>query len=1344
MYIGASFIIYFLMVTRFTAILIISIYFTFSFGQSVDNDIYTRFNNYNSLDGLCSNQVNDIVQDKQGFIWIATENGLSRFDGYSFINYYHQGDSLSIPGNIVTSLAVDNSNNLWIGTTSGLCRMSLATGEVLQYKFDPKKNTSPRNNHIRKLLFSDAENTLYIESLEGTLTIYNHDNNLWVHHIHVAVTQPYYRYHALFRDNEGNIWTGGRNTPIMKFDGKKKVFRTIYATGEIKGGKRDNDLADIFQTSKNEWYVVATDGIYQFTPDGNNFKKILATSTFSIAESPRGEIWFGTGNGLYKYIAETKTFTSYRSNLNNPYSLGDNHVNKVFIDKTGNIWVGARNGLSCLTRKSKRFNYFFHIPGVDNGLTSNNITSMVQGKEGNVYIGTASHGLNVWKPNESHFTSYRADANHHCTITSDRISTLYMDQKGLLWVGLWAGLGFNRFDIEKECFTRFAVDYSSRKVDWYNAFLEDSRGNFYVGQWGSHGLMNFDRCKGAFIANNYLLNDKPYNRPVYQIVNNGCGIWFFLSNVPYIYLYDSTLNQYTSIPNQPFSKPGSSDSNNMPFQFEGIIKSVSNGYGLTLFLTNNGVLGHTREDNYFNFYQGNSEIQSIAFINRNQIALLKKICIEIADSEGELTGRIEGDFSNYKEISALPSNRLLLSSGTDFLIVDSNNSVNEIDRSGCKIIDSLTYNTYLVDSSWIWIGSSKGLIRHELKKNQNRSFKLTDNDLIVKYPVSFILNSNNNYLLTFTPTGIFRVNKSTLETKLLNLKNVPEGLSMAVKSAEWFNQSTIWIGTELEHFQVKLDTGEIIYTNLPSNKRLSSHLTTVLLEDINGNIWVGTSDKGLNRIDRNSEEIHHFFAHVGTASLPSNKINALLQTGDGRVWVGTDKGLCYIVGDFAVRVNELNDKFSIASLVEDVRGNLWVGTSSGLVKIDIYTSDIQFFDDTHGFPSQEFSKAALRLSDSRLAFGTSKGFVVFAPDSLTHGDDLSGDVSISGVSVFGKSVRCQLSRNDTIKLHYKQNFIQINFTAFDYGKKPGTKFRYRLRKVNPNWVESQSQSVSYTNIQPGKYLFEVTKIQPNGIPSPNYTSLLIIIPPPFWQTVWFRLLIVLILIGGIGAYLLAYIKQLKSDRRNVELEQKLLISQMNPHFIFNSLTAIQSFMYGSNPEEAGNYLSSFSRLVRLILESSRSQYIPIKQEIQTLKLYLMLQKLRFPDKFEYDIDVDPIINNGDFSVPPLLAQPFIENSIEHGILKLQGKGMIKVSFLLRDDLVNITVEDNGIGIDKSIEINEKKRLTHTSHATSITRERIKNISKSRRDDCGVFITDLSCEGKQGTRVQLIFPVKFNN
>lgn len=213
--------------------------------------------------------------------------------------------------------------------------------------------------------------------------------------------------------------------------------------------------------------------------------------------------------------------------------------------------------------------------------------------------------------------------------------------------------------------------------------------------------------------------------------------------------------------------------------------------------------------------------------------------------------------------------------------------------------------------------------------------------------------------------------------------------------------------------------------------------------------------------------------------------------------------------------------------------------------------------------------------------------------------------------------------------------------------------------------------------------------------------------------------------------------RLKSGLKLELNKQKLLRSQMNPHFIYNSLGAIQNYILKNDPKDSIVYISEFSLLMRLVLEGTRDDLISLKDDIKLINSYLKLQKLRFANGFDYIINIDEIVNTDLLKIPPMLSQPFIENAVEHGICdKVNGDGRIRVDYNLKDSGLEIVIKDNGHGILP--EEKEKKRRNHKSLATKITKERIDNIRKTLNLNISLNIySDIAT----GTRIELIIPQK---
>jgi tetratricopeptide (TPR) repeat protein len=217
--------------------------------------------------------------------------------------------------------------------------------------------------------------------------------------------------------------------------------------------------------------------------------------------------------------------------------------------------------------------------------------------------------------------------------------------------------------------------------------------------------------------------------------------------------------------------------------------------------------------------------------------------------------------------------------------------------------------------------------------------------------------------------------------------------------------------------------------------------------------------------------------------------------------------------------------------------------------------------------------------------------------------------------------------------------------------------------------------------------------------------------------------------------------RLKSKYTQIDLEQRLLRAQMNPHFIFNSLCAIQDLIMTDKPQKANAFLTRIARLMRNILENSREEYVSLENEVETLKLYLEVQQLRFENGFEYKIEIDRQIDPENISIPPMLAQPCVENSIEHGLLPGRENGRINVSYRLRNGLIMLEITDNGIGRQKAAEISTS--VKKQSISTKLTEKRLEHFRKILKEkQISYEITDLYKGGTAtGTKVVMMLPYR---
>lgn len=231
--------------------------------------------------------------------------------------------------------------------------------------------------------------------------------------------------------------------------------------------------------------------------------------------------------------------------------------------------------------------------------------------------------------------------------------------------------------------------------------------------------------------------------------------------------------------------------------------------------------------------------------------------------------------------------------------------------------------------------------------------------------------------------------------------------------------------------------------------------------------------------------------------------------------------------------------------------------------------------------------------------------------------------------------------------------------------------------------------------------------------------------------------IIIIVMAGLILFYRWNQTQIRQQQREAEMSQTLLRTQMNPHFVFNAMSVIQSYIYDNDTENSSKFLVNFSRLMRLILENSPKEQIPMETEMEILSKYLSMQKLRFQERFEYEIEADDQLINEIAQIPPMITQPFIENSIEHGQLHTIEGGFIRVSFTKVGSMLHITIIDNGIGRKASKA--KKKSSAHNSMAMEITAERVENLNKKFRTDGYLQIEDYNKEAETGTKVLISLP-----
>lgn len=339
----------------------------------------------------------------------------------------------------------------------------------------------------------------------------------------------------------------------------------------------------------------------------------------------------------------------------------------------------------------------------------------------------------------------------------------------------------------------------------------------------------------------------------------------------------------------------------------------------------------------------------------------------------------------------------------------------------------------------------------------------------------------------------------------------------------------------------------------------------------------------------------------------------------------------------------------------------------------------------------------------------------------------------------------QLVFHENQELSHDQNNITLQFFALHFRSCGDIPYRYRLLGADTNFDYTHTREVNFANLAPGEYVFEVQAQDEDGFWSQSATWPFKI-SSPWWATWWFRTLSATALMGFAYNFYrsrLAAIQKEVAEREKIrDLEAAALRAQMNPHFIFNCLQAIQSFIARNNPETAAGYLARFAKLVRLALHGSVDGYHSLAAEIEMLENYLFLEQMRFQGKFEFKVRVEDGFNPKEISIPPLLVQPFVENAVLHGLQDLENKGFVDVLFSRKGDLLEVTVTDNGNGIAAK-EASKNQTSLHKSVGMMLTQKRLEILANQDKIGQKSLLVETTFDPSgtpNGTRVHLIIPI----
>ena len=790
-----------------------------------------------------------------------------------------------------------------------------------------------------------------------------------------------------------------------------------------------------------------------------------------ILQDSKGFMWFATQDGLNKY--DGYTFTVYKHDPEDPNTISQNYVTALIEDRGGFIWIGTRvNGVSRFDPAGGTFKHYVNDPRDPNSLSSNAVRDICADPEGPLWIATEGGGLNRLDPKTGIFTRYRNDPQNPGSLSSDIVLCIHKDHGGTMWVGTRAGL--NRFDPQAGRFTHYLNDPQnpgSLSDNEVTTIYRDRPGALWVGT-RQGGLNRLDPLTGTF-------------------------------------------RRFMSVP----GKPGSLSSNWAAKILEGgagVLWIGTHGGGVNRFDPATETFIHYRCDSNNPRGLNDDDIRSI-YEDRTGIIWF---------------GTFSGGINKFDPRTAAfvyythnPRDPYSLCAGSISSICE--------DRSGV-----------------LWVGTVNGLNRYDALLDGFKVYKhdRADRRSLSNNEVWALYEDSGGVLWVGTRNGLNRFDRET--GTFYSYSHDPRDPNSLndndIAAICESGPGRLWIGTEQAGLN-EFDRSAGIFKHYEHNpldpNSLSCNFILSLCKDRRGNLWVGTLE-GLNRFELQTGKIYRYLMEPGKpGGLSLNTIGPIYEDSTGRLWIGTSGGglNLFVPSQDNFRhyhrgqglLNEV-----INGTLEDDKGYLWISTNQGIFKFDPSGETFTQFDASDGLQGNEFNTGAyFKGRGGRFYFGGINGLTAFFPHEITR-NPYTPPVAITSFQKFNKVVDPgkPLSGVTELELTYQDYVFTFEFAALDFAAPGKNRYAYKMEGFDLRWqvTDSKKRFATYTNLDPGEYVFRVKGSNNHGAWNEKGAAVTIKIIPPFWQTYWFRIFAVMLILGLISLFYGARVRKIQAQKRKLE------------------------------------------------------------------------------------------------------------------------------------------------------------------------------------------------------------------
>ena len=1075
---------------------------------SLKTDRFTKFYSYFKKDGICSYLFTDITQDKQGYIWIATQEGLMRFDGYTFCTYTLGSRSNQLPDSYISSIVVDGKGTVWIGTKGGLCRYNQQTNDFTRI-------TSFFGNPLLggkwiKKLYLDSKQRLWIEAFGGVLSSIDFSEKTVKSYQHNFSDNNNFFQHALTEFN-GGMLTGGSCVILSWLKNSPNTWVTFNDT-TIDGREIHSGAAsDFYDDGKGNLWV-ANFARAAYTINKRTLKQALLpfNSAYTFADNGDGNVWVGGyAQGARLFSLHENSMISFLHDDNNPCSIAGDQIFKIFRDKQGCLWFGTSSGLSLLTPHRNRFTHIRKIPE-SNGLPTNRVQSLLADPPNILWVGSSDKGLVRYDLLANTFKTYSYNSSSD-SIGSNTVTSIARNDNKSLYLTLWNGNdgALNLLSIPEKKFTRFAT---RDKYFWYSKVIKHTNGKILVGPWCGN-LWQFDLKKKDYTR------DMQSGIDLAPTTNIGPSGSIQCSDKGWVAIH-STMLFYNLVKGDSIV----------------LLTHQHNQQWGSGIPQKNLIIYHSNEESpcvsialrhhcAYLLYQ-NSAIAKVDLGKRSVRTVFKNPATHFSGifSDTKLYLSDQGKLYRWNEEKERP---VLILKDTNIAIAECGLDINEKrlligTSNGLFVVNRNSRNQWEL---------GKRIVETQIKKAakiKNRYFfatlkgllEITKDATIKKIHfqgqniASFTVDSVESLWLA-TDKGLFRMNLNT--GSLERLKPQPK-IKYGLPSDKVYNLATdvlgdVWIVNSKCISKYSHTTAQFINYLEPSPKAISSGLICEVFEDKQAFVWLGYTDiaKGIDRVNLKTNRIEHFIhKSYEPESFPLSATNCITETADGQILVGTDLGLAIMKGR-ENRFRIIDQKLGLPSnrvtaLKQDQRGLLWVGTDKGVATFNLQTGKVERFQPSEGMLAEGIN-AITTMGIDKVVVAGDGGINIFNPSKVGK-DNAAIPLHIKGCRIDGAEVRYNLADKERVILNANHKTLEIEFAGLDYNVPENIRYAYILEGFDDSltYVSHLLRVAKYSNLPHGHYRFKVLCCNADGIWSSKPTTLEIVVEFPFYISWWFILL----------------------------------------------------------------------------------------------------------------------------------------------------------------------------------------------------------------------------------------------